>query len=72
MTQYVHFKKFKITVNVTYPPPTPLYVIHAYRNGFQGLAVLCGGNAADKSMTNVFMRKSIECGREFLLFWTYL
>ena len=27
------------------------------------LSHLCGGNAADKSMTNVFTKKSIECGR---------
>ena len=39
----------------------PLYIVHAYRNGFQGLAVSfmwwqCCGQA------NVFTRKSTECG----------
>ena len=69
MTQYDHFKTFTFTINVTYPhaPPPPrvrhytLYTRIAMASKVL-LCRLCGGNAADKSMTNVFTRKSIERG----------
>ena len=66
MTQYDHFKTFTFTVNITSPPPprTRHYTLYTHITMASKVLLcrLCGGNAADKSMTNVFTRKSIERG----------